>query len=105
MTEDEIRQIFSRNLKNFRSEKKLSQMALAEKADVAQNFINDIENCKKWISPSTLSKLCTALNIMPYQLFLPMQTKQSSASEIIQQFSSEVINSIVSSVNEISKRY
>lgn len=105
MTEDEIREIFAKNLKIFRAEQKISQMALAEKANVAQNFINDIENCKKWISPATLSKLCKALGIMPYQLFLPVATVQKTESDLIKQFSNEVINSIVDSVNKISERY
>jgi len=49
----------------------LSQLALATKVDMAANFINNIEHGKKWISPESMQKLCNALGIEPYQLFLP----------------------------------
>ena len=104
-TEDEIRILFAKNLKEFRTKKNLSQMALAEKADVAANFINDIENCKKWISPATFSKLCNALELSPYEFFLPIQPISKSDSMAIQTFSAEVVNTIADSIAKISERY
>ena len=39
MTEHEIRTLFGQNLKRFRKENDISQMQLAEKADLTFNFI------------------------------------------------------------------
>ena len=67
---EDIREIFSRNLKLFRSRKNLSQFALSNKAGLAHNFVNDIENRKKWVSPETIAKLSVVLDVEPYQLFM-----------------------------------
>lgn len=42
MTEYEIRDVFSRNVRALREKKDLSQMALAEKSSLATNFINEV---------------------------------------------------------------
>jgi hypothetical protein len=49
MKEEEIRKILSKNLRTYRNNLGLSQMDLAAKAGIATNFLNDIENGKKWI--------------------------------------------------------
>lgn len=100
MKEEEIRKIFAKNLKYFRKERKISQFALAEIAEVTANFINDIENCKKWVSPSTLSKLSESLGVEPYRFFLPFQTTTTENAELLTQFT----NDILSQVNSIVQK-
>jgi transcriptional regulator with XRE-family HTH domain len=75
----DIRQSFSRNLKLYRGKLNLSQLALSQKAGITHNFVNDIENCKKWASPETINKLAVALEIEPYQLFMtnPLDEKRT----------------------------
>jgi len=65
-----IRILFAKNMKRLRNIAKLSQINLASKANLTHNFINDIENGKKWVSPETISKLAIALGAEPYQFFL-----------------------------------
>ena len=76
---EDIREIFSKNLKYFRSRKNLSQFALSNKAGLAHNFVNDIENRKKWVSPETIAKIAVVLDVEPYQLFMtnPLDGKQT----------------------------
>jgi transcriptional regulator with XRE-family HTH domain len=38
---------------------------LAAEADLTHNFINDIENGKKWVSAETIGKLAIALKVEP----------------------------------------
>ena len=71
MTEIEIRELFGYNVKRLRKSRNISQMQLAENADMAFNFISDIENGKKWVSADTISKLASALEVEPYAFFLP----------------------------------
>ena len=94
MVESDIKRNFGNNLKFFRKERNISQMQLAEKADVTFNFINDIENGKKWISPATLSKLCNALEVQPYQLFLDFSQKIHSENKDFSELSDDLINQI-----------
>ena len=105
MTEEEIRKIFSRNLKSYRKNLGLSQMDLASKVGIATNFINDIENEKKWISISTLAKICTALDIEPYKLFIEVDFDNSGSNKLINQFCTELSNDFVEVLNKLSDKY
>ncbi|MCL2528266.1 MAG: helix-turn-helix domain-containing protein, partial [Defluviitaleaceae bacterium] len=51
MTEQELRGILSKNIKRYRQSQNLSQADLAEKLDISVNFLCNIENGNRWISP------------------------------------------------------
>ena len=76
---EDIRETFSRNLKFFRGRKNLSQFGLSNRAGLAHNFVNDIENRKKWVSPETIAKLAMVLDVEPYQLFMsnPLDNRET----------------------------
>ena len=59
MEEIEVRRIFAENLKKLRKQKGLSQLKLSNEMQIAFTFINDIENCKKWVSPETIARFET----------------------------------------------
>jgi transcriptional regulator with XRE-family HTH domain len=101
---NDIREIFSRNLKLFRTRKGLSQLALSNKADLAHNFVNDIENRKKWVSPETIGKLATILDVEPYQLFManPLDGKQTKR---LQLYLDELKDNFSEVVGEIKTTY
>ncbi|MDE7291003.1 MAG: helix-turn-helix domain-containing protein [Treponemataceae bacterium] len=106
MTEQEIRILFGQNVKRFRKEKNISQMQLAEKSDLTFNFINDIENGKKWVSPNTLSKLSAALDVQPYHFFLPVQNMRiPHESKLLSTFSDDLLNQISKIFRETTERY
>jgi len=65
-----ISQIVGANVRSLRKQNNLSQLELAEKADLSLTFINNIENGKKWVSPETLSILCAVLNAYPFEFFV-----------------------------------
>jgi transcriptional regulator with XRE-family HTH domain len=71
ISEADVRAILSKNLKRLRAKKNLSQLNLAVEAGLTHNFINDIENGKKWISPKTLAALASALDTNPHEFFAP----------------------------------
>lgn len=71
INEEYIYKLISSNIKRLRSLQNISQLNLALSTGLTHNFINDIENCKKGVSARTLAKLSTALNVEPYQFFLP----------------------------------
>lgn len=73
MTESEVRNLFGFNLKRIRKSKNLSQMELADKLEMHFTFISDIENGKKWVSPETIAKIASYLNVEPYQFFIPAE--------------------------------
>lgn len=77
MNSDELQKIFSSNLKKARNRENLSQLKLAEKANLSLGYICDLEGGRRWGTPETFSRLATALQINPYELLLP----QNSSNE------------------------
>ncbi|GHV62401.1 hypothetical protein AGMMS49587_09150 [Spirochaetia bacterium] len=69
-SEKNIRLLFAKNLKHLREQQHLSQMDLSGLTGITFNFINSIENCKKWVSPKTIAILASALNVKPHQFFI-----------------------------------
>ncbi len=100
MNNSEVRKLFGYNLKRLRKQKKISQIELSEKVDLAFTFISDIENGKKWVSPETIEKLSKCLEVEVYQFFLPedyiFQTNRN-----IESFSKELNDAI----QKIESRY
>ena len=67
MNSDELRKTAGENIKRYRKSSNLTQMALAEKANLSVGYL---ESGKKWCMSVTISRLAVALNIQPFQLFL-----------------------------------
>jgi len=90
-----VRNLFAKNLKRFRELLKISQMDLAAVSGLAHNFINDIENEKKFVSDETIAKLARALKVEPYKFFLPVTKLNTQGEDIIAEDFSESIGVIV----------
>lgn len=82
MNPTELQNLFSTNLRNARNRANLSQMKLAEKADLSVGYICDLEGGRRWGTPETFSKLSLALGINPFELLLPTVEDSSSMSNL-----------------------
>ena len=78
-----IRSLLSRNLRRLRKKYDMSQIELAVESGLAHNFINDIENGKKWISAASLAKLSMALKTDPHQLFISEPSMNDQVAQTI----------------------
>ncbi|MCL2069867.1 MAG: helix-turn-helix domain-containing protein [Treponema sp.] len=96
-----IRSLFSKNLKRLRVLANLSQVNLANEAGLTHNFINDIENGKKWVSPETIGKLADALKAEPYQFFLSDSRWNSQGAELFSLY----LNDFQDSFEKMTKEY
>jgi len=101
MEEQEIRGILSNNIKRCRLKNNLSQLALAQKLDISTNFLSDIERCKAWISPNTLVKLASALDIEPYELFKADALLSGTEKDVLQRYADENLKAVLSVVNQL----
>ena len=105
MEEMEIRKIFANNLKKIRKLKGLSQLKLANELQMAFTFINDIENCKKWVSPETLAKFSTFFEV-PVSYFFQDEVETSIQVNINNEiFLKTVSEEIVKTINDVSHRF
>jgi transcriptional regulator with XRE-family HTH domain len=105
MTEAEIRNIFGSNLKRYRNYRKFSQAELAEKLDISIPFLSDVENGRKWISPITLVKFASALNIEPYELFKPENAISPEITTALANWSNDIVKAVTQSVKDIQTCY
>jgi len=114
MTGSDLRRILSKNLKILRSQRSLSQMELAEKANISIPFLSNIERSNKWPYPDTLVKLAKALDVDVHTLFMEIKPpKPDCVQNILSQFKNDmavslhktVAASIDSSLKTISAHY
>jgi transcriptional regulator with XRE-family HTH domain len=66
-----IRKVLSANLKKYRAQEGISQEKLAERTELSDQLIRDIESCRSWVSDKTMVKLARALKVEAYQLLFP----------------------------------
>ena len=100
-----IRTLFSKNLKRLRAIANLSQVNLAAEADLTHNFINDIENGKKWVSAETIEKLAIALKAEPYQFFIADSKWDDRGAEIFSLYLNDFQDSFEKMVDEYRGRF
>lgn len=66
----DIIEVFSSNVRFYRTKYKLSQEALAEKSNLHRTYISDIERGQRNVSLENIYNIAMALEIEPYMLLL-----------------------------------
>jgi transcriptional regulator with XRE-family HTH domain len=74
-------------------------------AGLTHNFINDIENGKKWVSAETIAKLAAALRAEPYQFFLSESKWNNQGAEIFSLYLDDFSDTFQKMVGEYRQRY
>ena len=74
MNIEDLKTIYTANLKALRTSRKLNQAEVSEKVGISEKFYNDIETGRKWGSFETIVDLANAFEVEPYELFLPQGT-------------------------------
>jgi transcriptional regulator with XRE-family HTH domain len=105
MKEIEIRATLGKNIKKYRKQKQISQEKLAEVLDIATNFLSDVENGKKWVSPNTLSKITEALDVEVWQLFKTEQSLPPQISALLEQYTKDALAKVDKSLNNLIDYY
>jgi transcriptional regulator with XRE-family HTH domain len=101
----EVRTILGKNLKRLRSMRNLSQLGLAVRAGLTHNFINDLENGKKWLSPKTLATLAAALETDPHEFFVPETTLPGQTAIALSEYLDNFTDDVIRLVEEVKERY
>jgi transcriptional regulator with XRE-family HTH domain len=117
-----LKQVFIRNLKEFRKKEGLSQMKLAEYCDTATSYIGDIEIGRRFPSIDMIEKIAGVLRIEPYHFFknksedsnnadtenlfpcLPNSMKKQIKTQIKTQIDRST-NETLNEINEILNKY
>ena len=78
MNQNELREIFSFNIKQKRKLYSLTQEKLAELSGLSAQTINDIEGCRTWVSDKTLIKIAEILHTSPSELLYQKTEEQDN---------------------------
>lgn len=105
MTELELRDVLGGNIKRYRASRNLSQAELAERLDISINFLSNIENGNKWVSPQTLVKFATALNTEPYELFKPEEALPPDTETVLNKYADEAVLAVTKALNNVRGYY
>ena len=105
MTESELKAVVQTNIKRYREYRKWTQAQFAEKLNISINFLSDIENGKKWISPATMVKFASVLNIEPFELFKPIEAVAPDVSALFSRYNDEVVQAVSESVKHVYNFY
>lgn len=103
MTEEILKEIYARNIKNLREKNRLTQAQLAEKVKLAEKYLSAIERGANWGSFSTLIALANALEVEPYELLLPQNKAVSYDTRRTKQLMARFrtnLNELVDTVEE-----
>lgn len=103
----EIKKIFTSNIKKYRALNGMTQMQLAEAADLSVGFLCDLEGGKKWGTLETMAKLAKALHVKPYQLLLPEDDKNASVvlHEDLSELSKNLKQTIDTQIDSLMQKY
>lgn len=106
MTPETFKNIFSTNIKKYRKLNHFTQMSLAEKANISVGYLCDLEAGNKWGTPETITKLATALNISPSQLFISdSDDNTNTITDDLLLLSEEIKENIDTKISDLQKKY
>jgi transcriptional regulator with XRE-family HTH domain len=105
MTENQLRDIVRANIRRYRNYHKWTQAELAEKLDISINFLSDVENGKRWISPASMVKFASILKIEPFELFKPADSPPPSVSILFSKYNDEVVQAVSDSLKQVYNYY
>lgn len=81
MTSDDIQKRLGENVKRIRKKQNLTQFQLAEKAELSEETVKNIELSRCWTSDKNLAKITRALGVDISALFLPVKSSFDEDSE------------------------
>jgi transcriptional regulator with XRE-family HTH domain len=100
----EIKDILGRNIKYFRFHKRISQAALAEKADISVTFLSNIERGKMFPKVETLSRITESLEVAVHELFRTDLVPEDN-KEMISRLSEDITKNVNLAVADVFKQY
>jgi transcriptional regulator with XRE-family HTH domain len=105
MTERELLRLFSKNIRDYRARRSWSQAELAERINVSVNFLSDIENSRKWASPSTMVKLSQVFGVEVYELLKPANDLPDASEALLSVYTEDIRKIVTQVIGEVYEAY
>ena len=96
-----IQDLLAKNVRAARKRLGISQMKLAEKADLSVGYMNDVERARRWVGATTLARLAGVLHLRPYQFFLENEDSTTDLHKMLAEIVSELRRSVESDIERV----
>lgn len=100
-----LRKIFIDNIKFYRKKAHISQQQLAEKCDMATNYLSEIETGKKFPSVDMIELLAKELAVPAYLLFLDSTEIAIAPDMATQKRNEEFSRALFRSITDVLKEF
>ena len=104
MEEQELKYILGKNIKFFRSQRRLSQADLADKTGISITFLSNIERGNNFPLAGTLCSLAKALGVEVFELFKG-DLVPSDSKELVNQLTEDLSKKINLAMVDVFKQY
>jgi len=104
MEEQELKETLGKNIKFFRSIRRLSQSDLAEKAGISITFLSNIERGNNFPLAGTLCSLAKTFKVEVFELFKG-NLVPSDSKEVVSQLSKDITEKVNTAVSDVFKQY
>ena len=99
-----IKAILGKNIKYLRTQKRLTQAALAEKADISVIFLSSIERGAKYPKADILARIAIVLEVEVFELFKG-EFVPTDSKELVTHLSKDITNKINAALADLFKNY
>jgi transcriptional regulator with XRE-family HTH domain len=101
---DDCRVLLAKNMKKFRKNLSLSQMALAEKVGCSTTLIGNIEINRRFPSAENINRIADALEVKISDLFLEPESAVLNDINGRQDFKMRLEKNVIRAINETFKK-
>ena len=101
----DFQDLLAKNIRAARERLGISQMKLAEKAELSVSFMNDVERARRWVGAKALARLGDALHLRPNQFFLDDWDSSTDTHAMLSEMQRELREVVDSDIERVVMRY
>lgn len=97
----DIQPLLAKNIRKYRNLSGFSQILLAKKIGISKNYMSGIELGDKFPSAPVINRICDALSIQPFQLFLDNERITHDFIDVIDKQLRDSINREIDRIRDV----
>ena len=101
----DFQNLLAKNIRAARERLGISQMKLAERAELSVSFMNDVERARRWVGAKALARLGDVLHLRPNQFFLDDWDSSTDTHAMLSEMQRELREAVGSDIERVVMRY
>jgi transcriptional regulator with XRE-family HTH domain len=104
MNGQELRGVLGKGIRFYRQQRRLSQAALAEKAEISITFLSNIERGIKYPTSDTLSAIANGLEVEVFELYRHDHSP-AERRRLFERFKTDITQNILKTLEAVYQAY